>query len=247
MTHPRRPARLRRAALVLLAALAGCTAAGKPLPEVAAEINRTMNQGPVRIEPGDTLDIRFPFKIDWNHSVRVTFDGRASFMLLGDVDVAGLSLADLNAKLLALYKKQQEQVITAVTVNLVPGAAAVLGGGSAGSPSVFVFGEVKTPGAQALEGRQLTLLEALGRAGGHLKATANLSHVLLVRRMAEGQRTVAWLIDAEPVFWPLAAPVFLQTNDIVYVPNTVIDDIDIFVDQYIRQLIPFPYLVPTSI
>jgi polysaccharide export outer membrane protein len=205
-----------------------------------------MNQGPVRIEPGDTLDIRFPFKIEWNHSVRVTTDGRASFMLLGDVEVAGLSVADLNAKLVALYQKEKEAV-TAVTVNLVPGAAAVLGGGSAGSPSVFVFGEVKTPGAQALEGRQLTLLESLGRAGGHLKATANLSHVLLVRRLADGQRTVAWLIDAEPVFWPIAPPVFLQANDVVFIPNTVIDDIDIFVDQYIRQLIPFPYLVPTSI
>ena len=55
---------------------------------------------------------------------------------------------------------------------------------------------------------------------------------------------ISWLIDARIEHWGVAPPVYLQPNDLVFVPNTNIDDANIFVDKYIRQMLPFPYLVP---
>jgi hypothetical protein len=41
--------------------------------------------------------------------------------------------------------------------------------------------------------------------------------------------------------------VFLQARDVVFVPNTAIDDVNIWVDQYIRKMIPIPgFGIPAS-
>jgi hypothetical protein len=41
--------------------------------------------------------------------------------------------------------------------------------------------------------------------------------------------------------------ILLQANDLIFVPNTPIDDVNIWIDQYIRLMIPFPYLIPTTL
>jgi hypothetical protein len=62
-----------------------------------------------------------------------------------------------------------------------------------------------------------------------------------VRWDAQSHSQLAWKIDARPKHWGgKQAAVVLQAHDVVYVPNTFIDEVDIWVDNYIRRLIPLP-------
>ena len=56
-----------------------------------------------------------------------------------------------------------------------------------------------------------------------------------------GSRTT---IDAREENWGGAEPLFLQAYDVVWIPNTPIDEVGIWIDNYIRRMIPFPYIVP---
>ncbi|MEY4673121.1 MAG: hypothetical protein RL148_905 [Planctomycetota bacterium] len=230
---------LRLLCLLVPLLFAACKTTGRPMDEVADEINRFYERKPLRVEPGDTVDLSFPFKQEWNHSVRVRPDGRASFLLVGEVRVAGLSVGELQEVLAESYRNSSSP--QEISVNVVAGAPR--SGSDVGGTSVYVMGEVRTPGAQNLDGRSITLVEAIGRAGGPIKNTARMESVLFVRRLQEG-RVVSWVVDSRVELWGTAAPIYLQPNDVVFVPNTNIDDANIFVEKYIRQMLPFPYLVP---
>ena len=107
--------------------------------------------------------------------------------------------------------------------------------------TIIVMGEVVTPGSVTLEGARMTLVEAIGKAGGPLKATARLDKTYLIRWDPETRRQIAWTIDAELENWTSPEPIYLQPFDVIFIPNTPIDKLDIWVDKYIRQLIPVPY------
>ncbi|MEM7204040.1 MAG: polysaccharide biosynthesis/export family protein [Planctomycetota bacterium] len=228
--------------LTLFAALlGGCATYGVPLPEVAADVNSTLYVGPTLLRPGDRLDLRFPRKVDWNEVSLIREDGRAGFPLLGDLRVAGMSLADLNEMLEERYRSTPEAPEVVADLD-DPGQQ-----GRQGSRAVTVTGEVINPGLVELSGERLTLLEALGRAGGHLKASALLGNVLLLRRSPSTGAYRAWRIDARLDYWDQSEPVYLQPNDLVFVPNTPIDNVNIWIDTHIRQNIPFPGLVPFAL
>lgn len=225
--------------LLALFALVSCKSSGRPMDELAEEINRFYERKPLRVEPGDTVDVSFPFKQEWNHSVRVRPDGRASFLMVGEVRVAGLSVGELQEVLGESYRNSPSP--QEISVNLVAGAPR--SGSDVGGTSIYVMGEVLAPGAQNLDGRSITLVEAIARAGGPNKQSARLESLLFVRRLQEG-RVVSWLLDARIEHWGVAPPIYLQPNDLVFIPNSVIDEANILVDKYIRQMLPLPYLVP---
>lgn len=131
-------------------------------------------------------------------------------------------------------------------LEVVDTAPTAAGGADVTARSVSVLGEVYTPGQIALDpGRRLTIVEALARAGGQKTATAHVSSLVLVRWDRTHQQQLAWKIDARPKYWSDPKTIFLQPYDIVYVPNIPIDDLGIWVDNYIRRLIPIPFPVFT--
>jgi protein involved in polysaccharide export with SLBB domain len=218
-------------------ALAGCSATGYPMADLAAEINATLDRGRA-VTAGDTLVVSFPFKDTFNHQARVRADGTASFLLIDSVAVAGMTLDEIDKRLTKLYAdfKQNEEI----TVNLeIPESAGMVDTRDA----AYVVGEVQRPGSVPLSGRVHTLLEVIASAGGHLKATANLSNTILVRRLASGEMR-QWRLDADVYQWGKEPPIWLQARDIVFVPNTAIDDVNIWVDKYIRQMLPLPGFTP---
>lgn len=234
--------RLLRNLLWLLPALSavGCSATGYAIEDLAAEINATLDTAPVRVAAGDHLTVHFPFATELNHETRVKTDGRATFLVLDDVPVEGLTLAELDAKLRDLYRKAGQD--KDLTVDFVAAA-----GTESGSPwAVYVIGEVHTPGPVSLSRRRLTMLEAIAEAGGLLKESANPCNVTLVRRVVGSNQMRAWQLDAHLSHWGNVPPIYLQPTDIVVVPNTAIDEVNIWVDKYIRQMIPFPYLIPPT-
>lgn len=210
----------------------GCYTHGRALAEVTPEINATLDTEPVRLVPGDTLMVRFPDKEEWEQTVKVRLDGRASFLAIGEMAVGGLTLPEAEARVREAYAKVFPQLVVS------------LGTTSLATRNIFVFGEVHEPGAFPIEGR-MSLFEALGHAGGPLKATAMLENTLLVRWAPQERRQRFWNIDAAIEAWNVSEPLLLQPYDVIFVPNIPIDNINIWIDQYIRLMIPFPYLIPS--
>ncbi|MBK7875204.1 MAG: polysaccharide biosynthesis/export family protein [Planctomycetes bacterium] len=227
----------RVARVLLLAGLAvfqACASAGRPLPVVAEEANRVLAPTTVVLAPGDVVDVRFPSKKEWDQLVRVRPDGRATFPALPEFEVQGKTLPEVRERLLADY------------VGILTQPSVDLGVATFASRKVYVMGEVHEPGEIVLDGR-LTFVEALAQAGGPLKETALLKSVLFLRWDPAQRSQLTWRIDAREEQWGRGAPLVLQPYDVIFVPNTPIDEVDIWVDQYIRRLIPFPYLVSPGV
>jgi polysaccharide export outer membrane protein len=239
-----RPVFLRPAlATAILALLGGsCASAGKPMPDVAAEINATLDTTPARFLPNDTLEIKFANDPNYNQSVRVDSNGNVSLLFVGNMNVAGKRPDQVREDLERAYKAK----LTApdLSVNLVQLQPT---GDTISNRAIHVMGEVRNPGSFAYLGQQMTLLDGIAHAGGPLKATALLKNILLVRWLPDKNNWKAWHIDARYDHWDTARQILLQANDLVFIPNTPIDDVNIWVDQYIRQMIPFPYLIPTTL
>src|SRR5262252_834297 len=110
--------RANRLTLLLPALLGACASYGRPLEEVAPEINATFYTGPTLIEPGDMLDLRFARKSDWNQTMRVRDDGRVSFPAIGDLLVAGFSVPDLERTLGDRYTDKDKPILVDATLTV---------------------------------------------------------------------------------------------------------------------------------
>ena len=46
--------------------------------------------------------------------------------------------------------------------------------------------------------------------------------------------------------WTGSVPLYLQPYDVVFIPNTPIDAVAIWVDNHIRRMIPVPYVISSE-
>jgi protein involved in polysaccharide export with SLBB domain len=178
------------------------------------------------IEPGDDIEIKFPFTPELNERQLVRPDGKMSLPLVDEVEVAGLSVDQLRELLHGRYAHELKRPEMTVAVR------------EFGSRKVFVGGEVGAPGAIPMTGMRMTALQAILQAQG-FKDTARANEVLLVRREAGDK--VRWrvldLADALDTS-DISQDVLLQPRDVVFVPRSHIADVGVFVDLYIRRLLP---------
>lgn len=137
------------------------SAAGVPLPSdyvIGAE---------------DMLDVVFWTAKEMSHQVLVRPDGKISLPLVDDIQAAGLTPEQLAASL----KKAAAQYVR-------DGSATVIVT-EIHSRKVYIVGEVSKPGTFTL-GSEMTVLQALGEAGGFLEG-ANKGDVVIVRNEAGGE------------------------------------------------------------
>ncbi len=178
----------------------------------------------VKLQPGDSVRIMFTYWPELNEEQTIRPDGKIALQLVGDVDAQNLTPDELRTALMTRYAdKLKDPEITVVVTQYT-------------SQRVYVGGEVRTPGLIPIQGR-LTALEAIMQAGGFNKGTAQLRNVVLIRER-DGQRFARSIDLREAIGSPESTPVYLEPYDIVYVPRTVIDQVDQWVDQYINQIIP---------
>ena len=214
--------------------LYSCQSAGGPtLSRIARPVNATLDADQGVLGVGDVIEVRFPYQPTWNQEITVARDGSASFMAIGRMVVAGMTLDKLDKALTDAYTRVFEKPDLAVVLK------------SLGERKVYVMGEVEKPGEILLgSDRRLTFVQALAQAGGPRKESAYLAHTLLIRWSATNEKQLSWKIDARAEHWTGPEPLYLQPYDVIYVPNTPIDEVAIWVDNYIRRLIPFPDLIP---
>src|SRR5581483_6721594 len=178
---------------------------------------------PYLLKVGDTLDIRFYRTPEMNVEVPIRSDGKISLELLGDVQAAGIAPAELSRILTEEYSRELSEPRVTVIVRGFGG-------------QIFVAGEVKTPSAVAFN-NGMTALQAITGAGGFLN-TAERDSVVLIRR--ENDRYAGHRLRLGQVLSgdDLSADVLLQPSDIIHVPRSRIGNMNLFVEQYIRNNLP---------
>jgi polysaccharide biosynthesis/export protein len=181
------------------------------------------------IQPGDQLGIEFYLNPDFNDDIVVRPDGKITLRLIGDISAAGLTPTRLSQELDKDYLHELREPNAAVHVKNMP------------SRQVYVEGEVTKPGAVALD-PGMTVLQAIASTGGLTPESGDTA--VLIRRDFCGspQRTD---IDLKAAMKSPAQgeDLALMPRDILLVPRSGIANVDLWVDQHIRKLIPVnPYL-----
>lgn len=190
------------------------------------------SQAPVeyRIHPGDVLDIKFFYSSDLNENVTVRPDGRISLQLVDDIEVEGMTPAELDEDLTSLYREalSDKQEISVIVKEF-------------GDQRVYVAGEVGRPGEFPLRNK-MTVFQAITAAGG-FQNTARKSDILIIRQNDDGTSRVyrTSLSDGnmENIAATGSAHAHLMPRDLVYVPKSDIATANLAVDQYVRQLMLF--------
>jgi polysaccharide export outer membrane protein len=179
-----------------------------------------------RVAVNDELNFRFAYLPEFNTVATVRTDGRVSLPLVGEVIVDGLTVAQLTERVEQLMSAHARRPHVIVNVQ----------GGT--SQRVFVGGEVVRPGVQPLQG-PLTVMQAVMVAEG-LKDGAQPRQVIVLRRGPAGSRS-AIPVDLTGAMSgsDLTQDVLLQAYDAVIVPRSGIADLGLWVDQYVRRVLPF--------
>jgi protein involved in polysaccharide export with SLBB domain len=179
-----------------------------------------------RIEPYDTLLIKYSYHPEMDQETVVRPDGNIAATGVGPLHVAGMTATDLATRLQERTSQRLKNPEVIVTISKY-GERGVFVGGEVGRPGMLVFRQGLTP------------LQAVVAAGGFL-ATARLDSVILVRRNGGPEPFLARKIDLERVVLKgEAEPLALMPQDIVFVPRTRIANANVWVRQHITDLFPF--------
>jgi protein involved in polysaccharide export with SLBB domain len=205
----------------------GATAAGGA-PGTGTDTSPATQPGLVdeysyRLAPGDLLDIKFPFHPEENERVPVRPDGRIGLQSTGDVVAAGMTPKELEASIIEKVSANlKNPVVSVVIVQLA-------------EHKVYVGGDVAKPGFVNFRDG-MTPLSAIIERGGFLD-TAKTNSVLYIKR--NGDKVETQRIDLDAVVkGESAEEIVMAPDDIIFVPKTWIGEADIFVDQWVRGLLP---------
>lgn len=183
---------------------------------------------PYRVAKGDELVFRFLYAPELSTNATVRPDGRVALPLIGELTAEGLSISELTA---VVEKLASDQVKRPTVVINVQGTT---------SQRIFVGGEVGKPGVQPMLG-PLTVLQAVMVAEG-FKDGAQPRDVLVLRHGSRGEQQVLRVDMAALVGGSESVTdVPLQPYDVVIVPRSGIANLDLWIDQYIRRLVPVSF------
>lgn len=217
------------ALLAVAPPLAGCEPnLGVPPTDLAktSVVQPTTAPQAYLLQPGDNIEVKFAYVADLNQAQIIRPDGKISLPLVHDVQAAGMTPTELQDALLQKYQdtalKSPELVVIVREFN---------------SNKIYIGGEVGVPGAQPLL-TPTTVLQAILQANG-FKNTARANEVLIIRQRAGGGYD--WqVLNLEKALSGenFAANIPLAPRDVIYVPRSDIANVDLFVDQYMRQILP---------
>ena len=178
-----------------------------------------------RVQPGDTLAVKFYFHPDHDTDVVVRPDGSVALPLVGDVKAAGVPPRSLAEELERRYAKNLRDPRVSVTVKAM------------NQNRVYVGGEVNKPGFIAYR-EGLTAVQALLEAGGP-KDTARVDQVVFLQRVDDekyrpSKLDLAKVLDEGDITNDQG----LSPSDVLFVPKSAIAKLNQFVEQYILKVIP---------
>jgi polysaccharide export outer membrane protein len=181
-----------------------------------------------RLYPGDVLDVSTVTAPELNRTVTVQPDGRVSLPLIAPVMVADRTSQEAQAMIAAAYGP----VLIRPQVELTVKTASPL--------KIFVGGEVDRQGVYDMPG-DINALQAVFMAGG-FRTSAKAGQVVIIRRGPDGRammRTVNLAKAARDPSRRDAVP--LRRFDIVFVPRSNVSEAGLFMQQYVRDLLPIQF------
>lgn len=196
-------------------------------PAPAASTSRSVDGGALRyqLQPGDQLDVKFFYNPELNEQLVVGPDQTVSLQLIGEVNVAGMSVGDMSAALTRRYAAILRQ----------PEATVILR--KYALSRIFVAGEVNNPAAYTLESGPLTAFQAIVQSGGFRKG-AERANVIVLRASGAGKPQFIKLDLQSHLEQTAEADVLLRPYDIVYVPQRRIAEVADFFDEYFNKIVP---------
>ena len=180
-----------------------------------------------RFFPGDEVEITIFSAPELSRTATIGPDGRLALPLIGAVRAADLTAEELRDALVSAYAVHLRMPELTVTPR------------SYASRQVFVGGEVARPGIYEMPAN-MDALQAVALAGGFLPS-AQRRDVLVLSR-ATGVTTVTEVDLSTRAMrngLPDARP--LQRYDVVYVPRSRISQVNLFMQQYVRDALPVQF------
>jgi protein involved in polysaccharide export with SLBB domain len=160
-------------------------------------------------------------------AVQVRPDGKLSVPRIGDMQAAGYSVDELDNAITEGVKNLTHNPVE-VSVDLL----------KATGGRIYVGGEVNTPGVYPLEGAP-SALQAVLMANG-FQDTSRLNSVIVMRRNPNGKPYVFKTnLRVAIIEGATENDILLRPFDVVYVPKKTISKLNLYVEQYIEEMVPF--------
>jgi polysaccharide export outer membrane protein len=181
---------------------------------------------PYKVQVGDVLDIKLFQNPELNDEVTVRPDGMISTAVAEDIVAYNKTPMEISADLRRQYRSNLNNPQISVVVR------------SFAPNRVYVGGEVASPGEFITVGPNLTISQAVARAGG-VKLSADRSRLFVLRRGA-GDVPQAYSVDYMSVIEGRhpESDARLAQYDVVYVPRTGIFDAYVYWNQFVQQFVP---------
>jgi polysaccharide export outer membrane protein len=178
-----------------------------PSAVAAQALATSTNAAPVtadyRLVPGDKIRIEVYKDTQLSQSVQVRPDGKITLPLIGDVNAVNQTPTQLRDSIAQSLKEYMTNPsVTVIVVETVV-------------PSAFVMGEVRAPGAVALQG-DMSVLQALALSGG-LTEFAKSGDIRVLRKTSTGVETIPFRYK-DALKGDAKALVYLRPGDTVIVP-----------------------------
>ncbi len=158
-----------------------------------------------RVGGGDVLDIQVYDEPDLSGTARIDDTGMANLPLLGQVQVAGMTVREIDEVLTGMLARDY-LVDPHVTVDIA----------EYGSQPIQVLGAVKEPGVYYLHGAT-TLLDVLAEAGG-LNTERSSSEIHVKRVLASGlSSTIS--VSQDALLGRGDNNIRLRAGDVIYIPE----------------------------
>lgn len=211
--------------------LGGCAQSESNLPP-APQVSTPETSGPAalpayKVQVGDLLDVRMYLNPELNEEVVVRPDGLISTGIAEDIAAYNHTPSEISAALRDRYRTiLTDPQITIIVRSFAPNR-------------VYVAGEVTNPGEFITAGPNLTVSQAIARAGG-VKISAARSGVFILRR-GPGDKPQALAVNYLDVISGLhpEGDVRLAQYDVVYVPRTGVYEAYTFWNQFVQQFVPY--------
>ena len=165
-----------------------------------------------QVEPGDVLDLNFPFTPEMNQTVTIQPDGYITLRGAGDVYVQGKTTPELQET----FRKSYASILhdPVITVDLKDFQ----------KPYFIAGGQVAKPGKYDLRA-DTTVSEAVEIAGGFTDSSKH-SQVLLFRRVSPNYVEVKKLnVKKMMASRDLAEDVYLRPGDMLFVPKNLVSKV----------------------
>lgn len=177
--------------------------------QVLSQIEQMRGSADYILQPGDLVEIKVFMEDDMDRTLRISGQGTVTFPLVGNVKIAGNSVASAENVISRALKTYLKNPQISMLIK------------EYGNKTVYVLGQVTKPSAiQIPPERSLTVLEAISSVGGFTDVAAQ-SKVRVLREKDGKHQSIDIDISQITKVGNKSLDIALQPGDVVFVPQSI--------------------------